>query len=311
MEIVHQLGKLFLGAVPTVIVVLLFYFFMRWAFFGPFMKAMAERNARIEGARAEAAAVEAEAKQELDSYNEALRKARAEIYGEQEAARQAALDNRAKLLKAMRSRTQEDVNAAKKRIAAELESARAEIERQTPELASQIARAILHNPTVDAGEAQRMIRAARNLARLAPRFVIAFILLAAPAFAQEEAKPKPEDSPTGQVFRWINFAIVVGILLYLWLRKALAVFPQARRRNLPENRRRRARARSRGKAAAPKRRPSSRISARTSREMRAGSQTRRELEAERVAALAKTEAEASSGPRRRKSPRRNAPRAWN
>jgi F0F1-type ATP synthase membrane subunit b/b' len=118
MEIAHQLGKLFLGAVPTVIVVLLFYFFLRWAFFGPIQKAMAERNARIEGARAEAAAAEAGAKQEMDSYHDALRKARGEIYAEQEQARQEANDNRAKLLKAMRARAQEDVNAAKKRIAA-------------------------------------------------------------------------------------------------------------------------------------------------------------------------------------------------
>jgi F0F1-type ATP synthase membrane subunit b/b' len=151
MEIAHQLEKLFLGAVPTVIVVLLFYFFMRWAFFGPIMKVMAERSAKIEGARAEAAAAEAGAKQELDSYNEALRKARVEIHAEQEAARQQALDSRAKLLKTMRAHAQDDVNAAKKRIAAELETARAEVERATPELAGQIAQAILRRPTGDAG----------------------------------------------------------------------------------------------------------------------------------------------------------------
>jgi F0F1-type ATP synthase membrane subunit b/b' len=151
MEIVHQLEQLFLGAVPTVIVVLLFYFFMKWAFFGPVMKAMAERSAKIEGARAEAAAAEAGAKQELDAYNDALRKARAEIYAQQEAARQLELDNRAKLLKTMRAHAQEDVNTAKKRIAAELEAARAEVERATPELAAQIAQAILKNPTGDAG----------------------------------------------------------------------------------------------------------------------------------------------------------------
>jgi F0F1-type ATP synthase membrane subunit b/b' len=151
MEIVHQLEKLFLGAVPTVIVVLLFYFFMRWAFFSPIMRAMAERSAKIEGARAEAAAAEAGAKQELDTYNEALRKARMEIHAEQEAARQEALDSRARLLKTMRAHAQDDVNAAKKRIAAELEAARAEVERATPELAGQIAQAILRNPTGDAG----------------------------------------------------------------------------------------------------------------------------------------------------------------
>ena len=147
MEILHQLGELFLEAVPTIVIVLLFYAFMRWAFFGPIQKAMAERAARIEGARAEAASVEAAAKQELDTYHEALRKARAEIYTEQEAARQAALDERAKLLKVMRSRSQEDVAAAKKRIAADVATARAEIERQAPALANQIARMILNKPS--------------------------------------------------------------------------------------------------------------------------------------------------------------------
>jgi F0F1-type ATP synthase membrane subunit b/b' len=147
MEIAHQLGKLFLGALPTVIVILLFYYFLRWAFFGPVQKAMADRSARIEGARAEAAAAEAGAKQELDSYHDAVRKARGEIYAEQEAARQEALDNRSKLLKAMRQRAQEDVNAAKKRIDGELAAARAEVERESPALAAQIARAILDKPS--------------------------------------------------------------------------------------------------------------------------------------------------------------------
>jgi F0F1-type ATP synthase membrane subunit b/b' len=155
MEILQQLGELFLEALPTVIVLFLFYLFMRWAFFGPIQKAMAERSARIEGARAEAAKVEAEARQELDAYNEALKKARGEIYAEQEAARQAVLEDRAKLLKAMRSRAIEEVAAAKKKIAAEFEAARAELERQAPELAGQIARAILENPSPLRGGAPR------------------------------------------------------------------------------------------------------------------------------------------------------------
>jgi F0F1-type ATP synthase membrane subunit b/b' len=155
MEILKQLGELFLEAVPTVIIVFLFYLFMRWAFFRPIQKAMAERSAKIEGARAEAARVEAEAKQELDAYNEALKKARTEIYLEQESARQAVLDDRAKLLKAMRARAMEEVAAAKKRLAAEFEIARADLERQAPELAGQIARAILENPSPLRGGAPR------------------------------------------------------------------------------------------------------------------------------------------------------------
>lgn len=147
MEILHQLGNLFLGSVPTIILFLLFYFFMRWAFFQPIQKVMAERHARIEGARAEAAAAEAEAKQEVGSYHEALRKARMEIHAQQEGARQAVLEERARLLKAMRARAQEEVDAAKKRIAADLNSARAEIDRQMPALAGEIARAVLQSPS--------------------------------------------------------------------------------------------------------------------------------------------------------------------
>ena len=154
MQILHQLGELFLQSVPTVIVVLLFYAFLKWAFFTPIRKAMTERTARIEGARAEAAAVEAEAKNELDAYNDALKKARAKIFAEQEVARQTVLDERTRLLQAMRSRVQDEVVAAKKKIAAEMATARAEIERQAPELAAAIARTVLEGPVRGAGVIQ-------------------------------------------------------------------------------------------------------------------------------------------------------------
>ncbi len=147
MTILHQLAILFLDAVPTVILFLLFYAFMRWAFFLPLQKTMAERAARIEGARAEAVAVEAEAKHELDAYHEALRRARVEIYGQQEAARQAALESRAKLLKAMRARAEEEVSNAKMRIAEEFNAALADVEAQTPGLAKEIVRTILKSPS--------------------------------------------------------------------------------------------------------------------------------------------------------------------
>jgi F0F1-type ATP synthase membrane subunit b/b' len=147
MEIFHQLGELFLQAAPTVVIVLLFYFFMRWAFWGPIQKAMAERTAKMEGARTEAAAVEASARQELDTYQQALNKARGEVYAEQETARQAALDERARLLKAMNARAQEDVAAAKKKIAADIAAARGQVELDLPGLANDIARRILEKPS--------------------------------------------------------------------------------------------------------------------------------------------------------------------
>lgn len=152
MEILRQLGQLFLEAVPTIIIVFLFYLFLKWAFFTPIQRAMEERHAKIEGARAEAAAVEAAASREMDAYHEALRKARGEIFAEQEKQRQTVLEERAKLLKAMRARAEEESTDAKKKIAEELAAARAQVEREAPALAAQIAAAILEKrPTIGGG----------------------------------------------------------------------------------------------------------------------------------------------------------------
>jgi F-type H+-transporting ATPase subunit b len=155
MEILHQLGNLFLQAVPTVIIVFLFYLFMRWAFFTPIQKAMAEREAKIEGARKDAATVQAAANQDLQDYNDALKKARAEIYAEQEVARQAILQERSKNLKAMRTLAQKEVAEGKKKIDADLAVARKEIEASAPAMAGEIARSILEKPLSLQGEVRR------------------------------------------------------------------------------------------------------------------------------------------------------------
>jgi len=153
-EILHQLADLCIDALPIVILVFLFYLFLNALFFRPLMRAMAEREKRIDGAKAEAAAAQAAAKDEMARYNEELKKARAEIYAEQEASRQAALDERAKLLRALRTRNQETIHAAKERIAAEYAAAQAEIEKQSPALADQITRIILQRSGPATGGAQ-------------------------------------------------------------------------------------------------------------------------------------------------------------
>jgi F0F1-type ATP synthase membrane subunit b/b' len=155
MEILHQLGNLFLQAAPAVVIIFLFYLFMRWAFFTPIQKAMAERESKIEGARKDAAAVQDAANQELRDYNEALQKARAEIYAEQELARQAILQERSKNLKAMRSLAQKEVAEGKKKIDAEMAAARKEIEAAAPAMAGEITRSILEKPLSLQGDVAR------------------------------------------------------------------------------------------------------------------------------------------------------------
>jgi F0F1-type ATP synthase membrane subunit b/b' len=142
-EIFSQLGDLFLSAVPTVIIVLLFYFFLRWSFFGPLERVLAERHKRAEGARQEAEAARAAVREKLRVYNDALRKARAEIFAEQEAIRNRVLDERQAAINAARLAEQLDLQAAKKVLAAEVEAARAQLEQSSAVLAGEIAEAIL------------------------------------------------------------------------------------------------------------------------------------------------------------------------
>src|SRR5262245_33736102 len=142
-EIVHQLGELFLQAVPTVLIVLAFYLIMRALFFKPLLKVMAERDARTVGARQAAAEAEAAAAEKVKQYQEALKQARAQVYAEQEAARKKLLDERAAALKEARKKSAGEVAAGKERVAKELAAARQELESSVGQLAAEIAQRIL------------------------------------------------------------------------------------------------------------------------------------------------------------------------
>jgi F-type H+-transporting ATPase subunit b len=144
--LVHQLGELFLRAVPVAVIVLLFYIIMRSIFFRPLLKVMAERDARTIGAQKAAEAAQAAAAEKVRQYEEALRQARAKVYAEQEADRRKLMEERAAMLKDARSKADAEVNAAKERVAAEFASARKDIETLTGQLAAEIARRVLQAP---------------------------------------------------------------------------------------------------------------------------------------------------------------------
>jgi len=153
-EIVHQLGELFLQAVPTVLIVLTFYLMLRALFFKPLLAVMAEREARTAGARKGAAAAEAAAAEKVKQYQEALKKARCRVYLEQEAARKKLLDERAALLKEARNRAAAEVAAGKERVGKELAAARRDIEASVGQLAAEIVRRVLQVPPKQDGPAR-------------------------------------------------------------------------------------------------------------------------------------------------------------
>jgi F-type H+-transporting ATPase subunit b len=139
----HQLGELFLGAVPTVLILIVLYFILKSWFFKPLLAVMAEREARTQGAEKAAQAAENAAAEKSKQYQEALKQARAKVYVEQEAARKKLLDERAALLKASRNLAASEVSAAKERIAKDVAAAKRDLEAGVPRLAAEIAKRVL------------------------------------------------------------------------------------------------------------------------------------------------------------------------
>jgi F-type H+-transporting ATPase subunit b len=144
--IVGQLGELFLQAVPTVLIILLFYIILRALFFKPLLRVMAERDSCTAGAQKAAEIAQAAAAEKVKQYQDALKLARGQVYAGQETARKQLLDERAAQLKDARAKASSEVGAGKERIARELAGARRDIEATVDQLSAEIARRILQAP---------------------------------------------------------------------------------------------------------------------------------------------------------------------
>ena len=142
-SIVHQLADLLWGALPTAIIVFAFYLFLRWSFWRPLERVLAQRQAATEGARRQAEELMAGADEKLRQYEEALRQARAEIYRQQEAARHAALDERSRILHTTREQANQSARQARLDIARDVEQAKQALGAQSQLLAEQIANSLL------------------------------------------------------------------------------------------------------------------------------------------------------------------------
>ena len=145
-DLVHQIGELFLRAVPVSLIVLLFYFILRSVFFRPLLKVMAERDARTQGAQKAAEAAQSAAAEKIKQYEEALKQARAKVYTEQEAERKKLMDERANFMKEARTKATAEVGSAKERVAGEFASAKKELEATSSQLAAEIAQRVLQAP---------------------------------------------------------------------------------------------------------------------------------------------------------------------
>ena len=142
-EILKQLGGLLLGAVPTVIFVVLLFGLYSVLVHGPLVKVLAERRAKTEGAvekaRADIAATEARTAE----YEQRLREARMAVFKAQEARRQEALQVRARAVAEARAAAQKQVDLARAGIEKDKLAAQDGLQGEAGRLAIEIIRTVL------------------------------------------------------------------------------------------------------------------------------------------------------------------------
>ncbi len=143
MEILHQLGGLVLGSVPTMVFFILLVAAYGILVRGPLDKTLAERRSRTSGAIEQARGAIAAAEAETTLYEEKLRAARSEIMAARERRLRQWQTERDEALAAARGLSQDRVKLARAEIESLSVGARKQIEEATVQLSEQILRAVL------------------------------------------------------------------------------------------------------------------------------------------------------------------------
>ena len=143
-QTLNDLGGIILTGLPTFFLVIILAFFVKFLYLNPLEKVLAERFRLTEGARKAAEESLRNADSKVAEYQEALNKARHEIYQEQAEFLHKLHAEQAELAQAVRAESDVRVAAIKLSIAKEADIAREGLESQAEALAGQIADAILN-----------------------------------------------------------------------------------------------------------------------------------------------------------------------
>src|SRR5260370_16659889 len=86
-QTLQALAGILLKAIPSIVLLLIVHLYLKWMFFRPLGEVLAKRREATEGAMESAKAILAKASEQTAAIEAELRKAREEIYQEQEKAR--------------------------------------------------------------------------------------------------------------------------------------------------------------------------------------------------------------------------------
>ena len=143
----RQVGELLLGAIPTIVLLLLLYAIYSLLVRKPLMRVLDARRERTEGAVLKARADVAAAEAKTQDYEQRLREARMVIFKAQDARRQQAQQARAEALAQARARAQEQIREARAAIDQDMAAARSGLQAEVDRLASDIIRTVLRPPS--------------------------------------------------------------------------------------------------------------------------------------------------------------------
>jgi F-type H+-transporting ATPase subunit b len=139
----RQAGLLLLDAIPTVVLLLLLYGIYQNLVRKPLERILAERRDRTEGALQKARAAIAAAEARTHEYEAKLREARIAVFKAQEARRQQAQQMRMQALEEARARALQQIREARLAVEQDMEQAKARLQTEADQLASEIIRIIL------------------------------------------------------------------------------------------------------------------------------------------------------------------------
>lgn len=142
-EILHQLGGLLLGSVPTMVLFLLIVVSYRFLVYEPLTRVLAERHDRTEGAIEEANRSIAAAGQKAQEYEARLREARKAAFEARAQRLRQWNEEREAALAAARASTQKKIADARLSVDQEVQAARRVIESSADDLAKKVLRAVL------------------------------------------------------------------------------------------------------------------------------------------------------------------------
>ena len=142
-KVVEALALLLRNAVPTFVLVLLLYIFLKKVFFNPLEQILHQRQQATEGAMQAARKRLELVDRKSAEYQQALREARAEMYRALERERQQTVEECAQQVRRARAQAEEQMQMARKELRTEVERAKSMLAEESGAMADSITEAVL------------------------------------------------------------------------------------------------------------------------------------------------------------------------